>query len=190
MNAKPKTSCTCSGHGCRAKAPAFKRILVAVDSSPQAEFAVGVANQMASRLRANVLLLNVTSVAYLPYVNLAYITNADLAMIEPEFRAATVEASHALLERLKLGLPDVPHVEIMTREGDPPTEILNIADAYSADLIIMGTHARGPIAQAILGSTAHAVTQRSSCPVMTVSRGLANSVSAKAAAESPALVAS
>jgi nucleotide-binding universal stress UspA family protein len=36
------------------------------------------------------------------------------------------------------------------------------------DLIVMGTHGRGPIAHMLLGSVAEKVVRKSPCPVLTV----------------------
>lgn len=36
------------------------------------------------------------------------------------------------------------------------------------DLIVLGTHGRGRIAEALLGSVAHGVTRKAPCPVLTV----------------------
>jgi hypothetical protein len=39
---------------------------------------------------------------------------------------------------------------------------------FGADLIVMGTHGRGPIGRVVLGSVASAVMRKSACPVLTV----------------------
>ena len=56
------------------------------------------------------------------------------------------------------------------REGDATEEILQAADDAGADLIVMGTHGRGAIARALLGSTAEAVVRHANCPVLTVAQ--------------------
>jgi nucleotide-binding universal stress UspA family protein len=53
-------------------------------------------------------------------------------------------------------------------EGDPASEIVIAADEWGADVIVMGTHARGPVARVLLGSTAETVVRRAHCPVLTV----------------------
>jgi nucleotide-binding universal stress UspA family protein len=52
--------------------------------------------------------------------------------------------------------------------GDPATEILRIAQAIQADLIVMGTHGRTGLRRLLLGSVAEQVVRRASCPVVTV----------------------
>ena len=52
--------------------------------------------------------------------------------------------------------------------GNPFLEIVRYAKANAIDLIVMGTHGRGPIAHMLLGSVAEKVVRKSPCPVLTV----------------------
>jgi len=52
--------------------------------------------------------------------------------------------------------------------GRPATEILTLAKAREADLIIMGVHGRSGLDLAVFGSTTHRVVREAPCPVMTV----------------------
>ena len=47
------------------------------------------------------------------------------------------------------------------------------AKQHNADLIVMGTHGRGLLARAVLGSVADGVIRHAECPVLTVSRATA-----------------
>ena len=53
-------------------------------------------------------------------------------------------------------------------EGYPANTILEKADEFDCDLIVMGTHGKGRIAHAFLGSVAEKVLQRSKKPVFTI----------------------
>lgn len=55
--------------------------------------------------------------------------------------------------------------------GRPFAEIINYARDKSIDLIIMGTHGRGAVAQMLLGSTAEKVVRKAPCAVLTVRTG-------------------
>jgi nucleotide-binding universal stress UspA family protein len=59
-------------------------------------------------------------------------------------------------------------VERVTRVGHPFVEILTYAAEQSVDLIVMGTHGRGPVAHMLLGSVAERVVRKAPCPVLTV----------------------
>ncbi len=52
--------------------------------------------------------------------------------------------------------------------GKPFVEIIRDAKKCSADLIVVGTHGRGPAAHLLLGSTAEKVVRKALCPVLTV----------------------
>jgi nucleotide-binding universal stress UspA family protein len=54
------------------------------------------------------------------------------------------------------------------REGKPAEEILEVATALRAGLIVMGTHDRGAVDRAVLGSVAETVLRKATCPVLAV----------------------
>ncbi len=53
-------------------------------------------------------------------------------------------------------------------EGYPANTILEKADEFDCDLIVMGTHGKGRISHAFLGSVAEKVLRRSRRPVLTI----------------------
>jgi len=57
-------------------------------------------------------------------------------------------------------------LEPRAAEGDPVREIL--AEAASADLIVMGTHGRSGVERLVLGSVAEAVVRKAPCSVLTI----------------------
>ena len=52
--------------------------------------------------------------------------------------------------------------------GHAFVEIVQYAKRQNADLIVMGTHGRGPVAHMLLGSVAEKVVRKAPCPVLTV----------------------
>jgi nucleotide-binding universal stress UspA family protein len=52
--------------------------------------------------------------------------------------------------------------------GTPHIEIVRYAKDRAIDLIVMGTHGRGVVAHAVLGSVAEKVVRYAPCPVLTV----------------------
>src|SRR5207249_4977231 len=59
-------------------------------------------------------------------------------------------------------------VKVSVREGSPFVEIVRYAREQQIDLIVMGTHGRGPIAHMLLGSVAEQVLRKAPCPVLVV----------------------
>ena len=58
--------------------------------------------------------------------------------------------------------------QIVTLVGSPFLEIVTYAKSHDIDLIVMGTHGRGPIAHMLMGSVAEKVVRKAPCPVLTV----------------------
>jgi nucleotide-binding universal stress UspA family protein len=52
--------------------------------------------------------------------------------------------------------------------GHPVMEVLRYASENAIDLIVMGTHGRGPLGHVVLGSVAERVVRKAPCPVLTV----------------------
>ncbi|HXU68542.1 MAG TPA: universal stress protein [Polyangia bacterium] len=55
-----------------------------------------------------------------------------------------------------------------TSFGGTPDEICAVADELGIDLIVIGTHGRGGLSHALLGSVAEKVVRKAPCPVLTV----------------------
>ncbi len=58
--------------------------------------------------------------------------------------------------------------QFAVRPGSPASEIVHYAKENDIDLIVMGTHGRGMVGHAVLGSVAEKVVRTAPCPVLTV----------------------
>ncbi|HDI60610.1 MAG TPA: universal stress protein [Desulfobacteraceae bacterium] len=58
--------------------------------------------------------------------------------------------------------------EIVLERGNAVQKILEVAEDRQCDLIVMGAHGHGTLADAMLGSTAQRVLRRATVPVLTV----------------------
>jgi nucleotide-binding universal stress UspA family protein len=54
--------------------------------------------------------------------------------------------------------------------GDPPDEILRIADAKSVDVIVVGARGLGPVKRVVLGSVSEAILREARCSVLIAKR--------------------
>ncbi len=76
-----------------------------------------------------------------------------------EFVKRELEGDAARLKRV---------VAIEVIEGDPVMEILKKADRMKADVLAMGTHSKGLVAETFLGSVAAEVLRHSRIPVFVI----------------------
>jgi len=101
------------------------------------------------------------------------------AAIEFARRAAEVVAGDVDITLLHVGTnAALPHVSAedgpswtfkrMMRAGDPVEEILKVADAVRAELIVMPTEGRVGVFDALRGSTTERVLRRAPCPLLAV----------------------
>ena len=92
----------------------------------------------------------------------------------PEAYVAARDAARRDLECLKLELKNsCSYIEgsdyhLYLLEGGVATSILNFAQQKQIDLIVMGTHGRGGLGKALMGSVAEHVFRGSTIPVMTI----------------------
>ena len=61
-----------------------------------------------------------------------------------------------------------PHVAVEPTRGSAFIEIICYAKEHNIDLIVLGTHGRGPIAHMLMGSVAEKIVRKAPCPVLTV----------------------
>lgn len=79
-------------------------------------------------------------------------------------RSAAAENLEVIIKNV---FPDYP-VSHYVEEGEPAEKILSFASAWSADMIIVGTHGRKGLARLLLGSVAENVSRHSSIPVIII----------------------
>jgi nucleotide-binding universal stress UspA family protein len=84
------------------------------------------------------------------------------------------ELRSVLNERIAVAVGRVPAAAslkvtgVVARASEPARGLVEHAEAQQANLIVMGTHGRGPIQRIFLGSVAAAVTRRANCPVLMI----------------------
>ena len=144
----------------------FKAILVATDFSDCAGAAFKVAQNLARRYEAKIVLLHVIQQSVVR--RLAEHLKVKPDSLLPEFRE---EAQQHLDEFLGHCRCDDLEVTSMVAVGIPFQEIAVVARDLAADLIVIGGYGRsgrGPIEEVFFGSTAEKVVRLLPCPVLCV----------------------
>ena len=142
----------------------IKTVLVPTDFSEASETALTYGRAMAEAFGASLHLVHVMEDL------LAHAWAAEVYVASaPNLREEIERESR---QRLETMLPEAGRERLQARvallAGNPFIEIIRYAKAKDIDLIVMGTHGRGPIAHMLLGSVAEKVVRKSPCPVLTV----------------------
>jgi nucleotide-binding universal stress UspA family protein len=138
--------------------PRYPRILVALDETPAAAFALRHVVPYAVDQRSQLTLLTV--VPDPPRVVVAAGVSAQRMAEEMESQA------ERHLRQVTATLPRELSVTTTLRHGDPAEEILALVRAQPVDLICMGARGRGRVSGALLGSVSSAVLHHSPVPVV------------------------
>jgi nucleotide-binding universal stress UspA family protein len=142
----------------------LKTILVPTDFSEASQSALEYAKGLAAAFGSTVHVVHVMEDL------LAHAWSAEVYVASmPNLRE---EIEKEAQERLAAMLTDDDRTRFRAMTvivaGNPFLEIVRYAKANAVDLIVMGTHGRGPIAHMLLGSVAEKVVRKSPCPVLTV----------------------
>ena len=127
----------------------LKRILVPHDFSETSAAAVTYATDLAGRFQAA-----------LEVVHVVPESNRD--------DAGPAEAAYRHLRNVRSEDSRLREARFHVRSGTPHVEISRFAKECDVDLIVMGTHGRGFIGHALMGSVAEKVVRTAPCPVLTV----------------------
>ncbi len=154
----------------------IKKILVAKDLSKESSRVIRYALELACKFHAQVYVLHVmptVDAAVLNYVALSM--GADkLAKLNKENEAELASQTREQLQQIiqqetELMAEEVVHPpQIEVHHGEPTSMILSVADRLEVDMIILGSHSKGRLHYAFLGSVAEKVLRKSHRTVVIV----------------------
>jgi len=140
----------------------FQKILVPIDFDETSNHALDRALWFAEKLGAKVTVVHVYGLPVYNFPDGSYIPTAEVA------ESVRIGAERQLEEFVKQRKSAGTKLEAVLREGRAVDEICATATEISADLIVMGTHGRGLLGRALLGSVAQGVLRQAPVPVLTV----------------------
>ena len=135
------------------------RIVVGVDGSPSSLAALGVAFDEARLRHAH---LQVVTAWQLTYSEIAIETPMVVKQIAEHNAEILSSAIDSIAADRKAGVEVTPDLV----NGHPASELL--AAAEGATLLVVGTRGTSGLAGAIVGSVAHSLIHRATCPVLVV----------------------
>ena len=146
----------------------MKTILVPIDFSEQAGYALDLAVQIGKQSNAKILLLNVIEGAR----NFSFNTMGEAESSTGEeafFIKKLIEQTRERLydvkeELIKTGL----EIESMVEMGNPYQSIASVVADHNAELIVMGTKGSSGLDEVLIGSNTERVVRFAVCPVITI----------------------
>ena len=141
--------------------PEIERILAPIDFSKHARLGAAYARELATAYGATLDLLHIVEDAVFPTVY-----GIDpLTPVLPDVHDRAREALETLVDEV---VGDGPSVKLHVAAGHAARDIVDFAEDYAADLIVMATHGRTGLQRFLIGSVAEKVVRSAPCPVFTV----------------------
>ncbi|MGO3181947.1 MAG: universal stress protein [Aequorivita sp.] len=150
----------------------MKKVIITLDYNPNSEKVVHMGHELAKMMQAEVCLFHVLAevryygMQYEPFMGYeGYAFPADYRMQE-EF----VKVAQDYLDKTVAHLGD-NNITTHLTEGDTAKKILEYAEEWNADLIVMGTHSHSTLEKIFLGTVASSVLENTNVPVYMVPTG-------------------
>ncbi len=143
--------------------PRIERIVCAVDFSAYADYSLRYALYFAKAFQADLQVLHVVELPFLPSYSLAGVP--DLTIPSEEIEEGARKKLDELVTKCRA---EYAKVEGQVRTGTAFVEIIAYAREVEADLIVVGTHGRTGLRHMLIGSVAEKIVRKAPCPVLTV----------------------
>lgn len=150
----------------------MKKVLITLDYNPNSEKVVNKGKELAQLMGAEICLLHVLAdvnyygMQYEPFMGYeGYAFPVDFR-IQEEF----VKVAKDYLDKTATHL-GTENVSTHLAEGDTAKSILDYAESWRADVIVMGTHSHGTLEKIFLGTVASSVLEHTKIPVYMVPTG-------------------
>ena len=143
------------------------KILVPIDFSDCAENALTFAIQLADKIKANLILLNVPHFDGGDRENFAFVIE-EIEKRTKRARKLINQSIQKVIEKVGPFLDETPSIQTNIEMGDVEATICNEALKNQVDYIVMGTQGENSTLDKYLGSTASNVLKNAPCPVMII----------------------
>ena len=143
----------------------YKKILVPLDGSPEAECVIPHLETIAKTGVKDIELISVVEPIEIPTRGRIALSEDDLKQITLELKSETHKYLDQVAKRLTRAGIKV-HPIILT--GKPAESLINYIDSNDIDLVIMATHGRSGITRLFWGSVAEKVLRSVNVPVLLV----------------------
>jgi nucleotide-binding universal stress UspA family protein len=140
-------------------------ILVATDFSEPADAALIYGRALARHFKSTLYVVHVVGTVPSAFSGVeAYVVSV------PDLQQQIEDAARKTLDALVIDNDELPLPirRVLITSNSPALAIVAYAREESIDLIVTGTHGRGAVAHALIGSVAERILRTAPCPVLTV----------------------
>ena len=145
----------------------MKKVLIGVDYNPRSEKVTREGYELAKKLGAKVCLIHVLAdVSYygVNYPNFMGYEGYNEMQVDINVISELREVAKNFLESAAQHLED-PSVKTHLADGPTSSTILEYAEEWNADLIVLGTHSHSVLEKVLMGTTASRILERTKIPV-------------------------
>lgn len=141
----------------------LKKILVPQDFSEYSVHALKYAVTFAELFKSELIVLHIVEPIVYP-ADFSF-GQVSIPAMEEEIRKHSEEQLNELVQKeIPPGIKATPIIRV----GKPFIEIVEVAKAENADLIVISSHGRTGMDHVLFGSTADKVVRKAPCPVLTI----------------------
>ncbi|MFV8225840.1 universal stress protein [Christiangramia aquimixticola] len=145
----------------------MKKVLIGIDYNPRSEKVAIEGHKLAKQLGAEVCLIHVMADVSYYGVNypsfMGFETQSEM-QVDLNVIAELREVAKKYIARAAEHLND-PTVTTHMAEGTTSGAILDYAEKWGADMIVLGTHSHSVLEKVIMGTTAGRILEKSKIPV-------------------------
>jgi nucleotide-binding universal stress UspA family protein len=146
---------------------AMRNVLVATDFGAASTAALRYARELARPFGATLHVLHVAETGAMSTLGVEM-----YVPLPSDFEADGEREARRRLDGFLNGpARDVRTIPVVVPSISPARTIIDYAAEHDIDLIVMGTHGRGAVAQFVMGKVAERVVRGAACPVLTVKEG-------------------
>ena len=148
----------------------MKRVLIAIDYNPVSEKVAEKGYELAKQLGAEVCLLHVLDDAgYYQTQFPTFLGYDGVTAMGPDMNLAVELRNIAedFLQKAAAHLKD-PNVKTHLAEGDTARVLLNYAEEWDANVLVMGTHSHSALEKLLIGTVAEKIIEKTKIPVYLV----------------------
>ena len=150
----------------------MKKVMITLDYNPNTEKVVNMGYELAKLMQAEVCLFHV--LAEVRYYGMQYEPfmgyEGYAFPVDYRIQDEVVKVAKDYLEKTVKHL-GIDNITTHLADGDTAQKILEYAEEWNADVIVMGTHSHSTLEKIFLGTVASSVLEKTKIPVYMVPTG-------------------